>query len=117
MKIALWMLSSLAWPLGGFAALSLAMGRHHADVHGRGREPGRSRPWLRAAGALALGAGLLASAQALGWGQGPVLWLGTLTAAALAMAGMLTYRPRRAPALGAGAVAVAAIATSLAWVL
>lgn len=117
MTIALWMLSSLAWPLGGFAALSLAMDRHHADVHGRGREPGRSRPWLRAAGALALVAGLLTSAQALGWGQGPVLWLGTLTAAAFAVAGVLTYRPRRAPALGTGATAMAVVMTALAWVL
>ena len=51
-----WPLTVTAWctAFSGFAALSLAMDRHHEDSYGRGSSPGARRPWLRGAGTLAL---------------------------------------------------------------
>ncbi|XAH23546.1 DUF3325 family protein [Xylophilus sp. GW821-FHT01B05] len=111
---------SAAWPLAtgafsaalaGFAALALAMDRHFEDSYGRGREPGRLRPWLRAGGSAALLLSLAASLSLAGLAQGWVLWCGVLTAGALAQALLLSYAPQRAPqcALLAGAVAAAAL--------
>ena len=78
-----------AWAALG--ALSLAMERHFYDVLGRGRPGfGHWQPWLRAAGT----AGLLLSwwlcRLAQGAAQGWVLWLGVLTAAALAQVALLS---------------------------
>lgn len=78
----------------GFVALGLAMERHARDVHGRAPVAQRAR------GLRFAGSGLLVIAFALavvhaGWGQGPLLWLGVLTACALAFVfGLLPYRPR-----------------------
>ncbi|QTD46364.1 DUF3325 domain-containing protein [Ottowia testudinis] len=72
-----------AW--AGFCALSLAMERHFQDAFGRQRQGfERWRPWLRAAGAAGLGLSLIACLWPHGAAQGWVLWLGVLTAAALA---------------------------------
>ncbi|WP_298924483.1 DUF3325 family protein [uncultured Ramlibacter sp.] len=80
----------------GFAALALAMDRHHEDAFGRGRTPGAARRWLRAGGSAGLLVSLLASLAVQGPTQGWVLWLGVLTAAALAVVLALSYGPRRA---------------------
>jgi len=77
----------------GFTALALAMDRHHEDVFGRGKAPGAARRWLRAGGSAGLLASLLASLAARGPAQGWVLWLGVLTAAALAVVLALSYGP------------------------
>jgi hypothetical protein len=81
--------------LAGFCALSLAMDRHSEDVFGRGSTPGPWRRWLQLGGAALLCLSLIASLRAAGSTIGWVLWLGALTAAALATAGLLSYAPRR----------------------
>jgi len=110
---ALWPLATGAFSaaLAGFAALALAMDRHFEDSCGRGREPGRMRPWLRVGGSAALLLSLAASLSLAGPAQGWVLWCGVLTADAWVLALLLSYAPRRAPrcALLAGAVAAAAL--------
>lgn len=80
----------------GFAALALAMDRHHRQV--RKRTPtGRQRVFLRVTGVVGLTAALALCVVGAGWGTGVVVWLGLLTVAALAMVLTLTYwqaRPR-----------------------
>jgi hypothetical protein len=76
----------------GFAALALSMSRHHQQVCRR--EPSRRRQGLL----RLVGWGLLLAALALcqahaGWASGLVWWTGLLTAAALLVIVLLTYRP------------------------
>lgn len=81
--------------LTGFAALSLAMDRHHEDCHGRGNTPGQAqRRGLQTAGTLALLVSLWAAIAVDGPAQGWVLWLGALTASALVTVLTLSYAPR-----------------------
>jgi hypothetical protein len=93
--------------LAGFCALSLAMDRHSEDVYGRGSTPGPWRRWLQLGGAvllcLSLGASLQAAGSSIGW----VLWLGALTAAALATVALLGWAPRRFTWIGSAAAAIA----------
>ncbi|MES2688313.1 MAG: DUF3325 domain-containing protein [Pseudomonadota bacterium] len=98
-----WPLAVTAWctAFSGFAALGLAMDRHHEDSYGRGKSPGARRPWLRAAGTLGLLLSLLACLAIQGPTQGWVLWLGVLTAGALVLVVVLSYAPRRAASLAA----------------
>jgi hypothetical protein len=93
--------------LAGFCALSLAMDRHSEDVYGRGSTPGPWRRWLQLGGTLLLCLSLGASLQAAGSAVGWVLWLGALTAAALATVALLGLVPRRFPWVGAVAAAIA----------
>lgn len=93
---ALLLLTAFVCAFAGFVALSLGMERHFHDVLGPQRPFARWQPWLRAAGIagllLALAACLLERGPAQGW----VLWLGVLTAAALAQMLALSYVwPRR----------------------
>ncbi|MFM9923918.1 DUF3325 domain-containing protein [Variovorax sp. H27-G14] len=92
--------------LAGFCALSLAMDRHSEDVSGRGSTPGPWRRWLQLGGTvllcLSLGASLQAAGSSIGW----VLWLGALTAAALATVALLGYAPRRFAWIGSVAAAI-----------
>jgi hypothetical protein len=113
--VSAWPLTVTAWctAFSGFAALSLAMDRHHEDSYGRGSSPGARRPWLRVAGTLGLLLSLLASLAIKGPTQGWVLWLGVLTAGALVLVGVLSYAPRRAALLAAVAGAASALAMLL----
>ena len=80
----------------GFTALALAMDRHFEDLFGRGKSMGPAqRNGLRAAGTLALVLSLWACLASHGAGQGWVLWLGVLTAAALGVVLLLSYGLRR----------------------
>src|SRR3546814_6018596 len=91
------------WTLAycGFTALSLGMDRHHADIHGRGSVPGKQqRIRLQASGSLALMASYFISSQAEGWAMGTLSCLGTMTAAALPLALLLTYAPQKTAILG-----------------
>ncbi|BEP90391.1 hypothetical protein GmRootV77_54650 [Variovorax sp. V77] len=81
--------------LAGFCALSLAMDRHSEDVFGRGHTPGAWRRWLQLGGTALLCLSLWASLEAAGGSVGWVLWLGALTAAALATVGLLSGLPHR----------------------
>lgn len=106
-----------AWctTFSGFTALGLAMDRHHEDSYGRGTSPGPRRPWLRGAGMLGLLLSLAACLAIKGPAQGWVLWLGVLTAGALAVVGMLSSAPRYAAPLGGLAVALAGLAAAMAF--
>ena len=76
----------------GLAALALSLDRHHRAAL-RGPVPrGRVRP-LRAAGWAGLALSFAASIALDGWNFGPVQATGAITAAALAVALWLTYRP------------------------
>lgn len=101
---------ALCSAMAGFVTLSLAMDRHYEDSAGRGQSPGKKRPWLRVGGAVGLVASLAASLVLQGSAQGWVLWLGVLTASALAVVLLLTYAPRRAIALGVAACALTLLA-------
>ncbi|MFO3707338.1 DUF3325 domain-containing protein [Xanthomonas codiaei] len=82
----------LALNFSGFAALCLAMEKHQHEVRGRGLGTARTRQLLVVGWLLLLFTfGLAVHAQA--WGIGPVLWLGSLTAAAAVLAlWLLPYR-------------------------
>lgn len=99
--------------LAAFAALALAIDRHHEDAHGRGTSPGPRRRWLRAGGTAGLVLSLIASLGASGAVQGWVLWFGVLTASALAVVPVLSYAPRWAMRTAAMAALVAA--ASVLW--
>jgi len=76
----------------GFAALALALNRHHKQVWRR--EPSRRRQWvLRLAGWGLLLASLGLCQAQVGWASGLVWWAGLLTVAALLVIFLLTYRP------------------------
>lgn len=78
--------------LVGFAALALAMNRHHHQLWQR--YPSVLARWsLRAMGWVGLLLSLLACAEHEGWPVGTVLWCGLLTAAALLVAMFFTYGP------------------------
>ncbi len=111
-----WPLAVSAWctAFSGFAALGLAMDRHHEDSYGRGSSPGRRGPWLQTAGAVGLMLSLAACLALYGPAQGWVLWLGMLTAGALGVVGVLSYAPRRAARLAVMSGALAAMAAVLA---
>lgn len=83
----------------GFAALCLAMERHHGEVFGTRRIPPRRRIALRVVGWLLLAASLPACVAGWGWAFGTVAWCGVLTAAALLVVLLLPYRPRLMAAL------------------
>lgn len=68
--------------VAGFAALALAMNRHHKQVWRH--EPSRRRQWLlRLAGWTLLLASLGLCKAHAGWSGGLVWWVGLLTVAAL----------------------------------
>ncbi|RZJ26519.1 MAG: DUF3325 domain-containing protein [Haliea sp.] len=107
-----------AWcsAFSGFAALGLAMDRHHEDSYGRGTSPGARRPWLQGAGTLGLVLSLAACLILKGPTQGWVLWLGVLTAGALGVVGVLSYAPQRAARFAAAAGVLAGLAILLAGI-
>lgn len=88
------MLLALALSFSAFTALSLSMERHQHDLHGKAAAaPARRIQWR------VLGWALLTAAFALcvadhGWAMGPVLWLGAMTLAGVALSfGLYPYRP------------------------
>jgi len=83
-----------AFAHAGFVALCLAMQRHHEQVLGHRRIPPGRQGMLAGGGWLLLAASLAPPVLDSGWGLGLVVWTGLLTAAALPVVLMLTYRPR-----------------------
>ena len=111
-------LATLTLAYSAWVALSLAMDRHYADIHGRGAEPGallrqRGR-WL---GTLALIAAFAVCVRDSGWGIGPVVWLGTMTVAALLLVLQLCYAPRSVLRTGKPALLLAIVLTLTALVI
>ena len=89
-------LSGAALAFSGFAATSITMDRHYADIHGRGKEAhAATRLRLRALGWIGLLLSFMACIGASGWHIGPVLWCGILSLAAWTVTLLLQYHPRR----------------------
>ncbi|AKZ61292.1 hypothetical protein F506_00190 [Herbaspirillum hiltneri N3] len=110
-------LATLALTYSAWVALSLAMDRHYADIHGRSAEPSamlrrRSRLLAR----LALVVAFAVCVRDSGWGIGPVAWLGTMTIAALLIVLQLCYAPRSLLRTGKPALWVAGLLTIAALV-
>ncbi len=84
----------LAWCFAGMTALSLAMDRHHEQLTGRAEPPAHQRRLLRMAGTALLAAPIWPCIGTWGVGVGLTAWFGWLTAAAMAVAWTLPYRPR-----------------------
>ena len=86
------LLAAFACAFAAFVALSLAMERHFRDIMGSQHGGfARWQPRLRIAGAAGLLASLAACLLVQGMAQGWVLWLGVLSAAALAQVLALAY--------------------------
>ncbi|WP_425526439.1 DUF3325 domain-containing protein [Xanthomonas oryzae] len=83
------------------------MDTHRQALHGRVSGAARSRQ-LRVPGWFLLVLTFGLAVQAQGWGIGPVLWLGTLTAAAALLSLWLWLLPYRR-----GAIVPAALAASV----
>ncbi|MFJ3047230.1 DUF3325 domain-containing protein [Herbaspirillum chlorophenolicum] len=81
-----------------WSALSMAMDRHYADIHGRGAEPGAAqRRRLRWLGALGIVLTFAVAVAMQGWTIGPVGCIGFLTMAGVLQVLSLTYVPARVP--------------------
>lgn len=99
---------ALALCLAAFAALSVAMERHHAQVFGAGASAVR-RQALRVLGWALLFAALWASVVTFGWGTGLVAWCAGLTTAGLLVAWLLRYRAAWLLRVAGCALALAAL--------
>lgn len=78
----------------GFAVLALSQDRHLARVHKTNRPLLRASLAQRAMGLAMLTSSLPACIAAQGAGFGSLLWVVLMTAAALAVAFTLTWRPQ-----------------------
>lgn len=105
-------LATLALTYSAWVALSLAMDRHYADIHGRGAEPSpQLRKRGRRLGSLALTLAFIICVRDGGWGIGPVAWLGTMTVAALLLVLQLCYAPHSVMRTGKPALLLAILLT------
>jgi Protein of unknown function (DUF3325) len=109
-------LLGLALAYSGMAGLGFAMDRHHEQLTSLRETPVRRRVLLRIGGWLLLIAALVPCVMAWGATVGPVVWLGFLSAGALAVALMLPYRPRGAAWLAAIAAPAGSAALALALI-
>lgn len=110
-------IAGLSSATGGFTALSLAMDRHWEALHGRGNLPSdQQRRMLRWSGAAGLLVSLLVCIAVWGSAQGWVAWAGMMTASAISLVLVLSYRAHSIVRVGwaAGGVALAAVAVTLA---
>ncbi|WP_425479818.1 DUF3325 domain-containing protein [Xanthomonas oryzae] len=85
------------------------MDTHRQALHGRMSGAARSRQ-LRVPGWFLLVLTFGLAVQAQGWGIGPVLWLGTLTAAAALLSLLLWLLPYRRGAIVPAALAAPVLA-------
>lgn len=117
-----------------WTALALAMDRHHDDAFGtNGTPPGRATlpglknplahpPYLRRAGwaMLLLSLWLATSPAESAPGAMPasvsvVAWVVALSVSAISVTAMVTWQPRRAPALAMAALVAGLLAQALGW--
>lgn len=82
----------VALAFAGLSALALSLDRHHRAAL-RGPVPKARVAQLRGAGWAGLALSLYAAVALAGWNFGLVQAIGAVTAAALAVAACLTYRP------------------------
>lgn len=89
------MLLALGLCFSAFVALSLATEKHPLAMQGRALVATVDRRAWRWVGWALLGVAFALSVTARGWALGPVLWLGEMTVAGIALAfGLYPYRPR-----------------------
>lgn len=104
---------SLLIAFSGFSALALSLDRHHRAVFhapvSRSRIGG-----LRAAGWSGLGLSFAAAVASAGWSFGPVQWIGSLTAAALAVVALIAFWPTALRTAALAALPLAVLTASLA---
>ncbi|MEO7470065.1 MAG: DUF3325 domain-containing protein [Sphingobium limneticum] len=99
-------ITSLALCFLAFVALALAMDRHHGQVLNSRPSP-RFRRFLRSGGWALIMLSAAPCIAASGWSIGLTWWLGILTAAAMPVLLLLTYRPKTLPTLAAACPLVA----------
>ena len=106
------MLVAFAFAYSGCAAFAVTMRRHAHDVLRR-ELPAVVRRGVRIAAATLLALSAMQAIDATGWPIGVIEWFGTLTAAALTCALLLTYVPRGTLVLALGLPVLAAVAGGL----
>lgn len=79
---------------GGFACLALAMPRHWAEARGQRMDVVPHRRWLRPCGFLMLGVTYALCVHRDGTSFGSLLWVVLISAAAIAVALTLAWRPQ-----------------------
>ncbi len=89
-------LLGFALAFAGFTLIAATMDRHQDDLAPRGLAP-RPALAIRLAGFALLGLAMLPGLRLYGTSIGLAWWCGVLTFAALALALLLTYRPRQRP--------------------
>lgn len=95
MSEALWLLLAATLSFAGMAWLALAMDVHWVQVMHEGPSaPGHRRPWLRAAGAIALLLSLLACLLVDRPSMAALVWIMLLAGSGFAVAMVLSRRPR-----------------------
>jgi hypothetical protein len=100
-------LACFALSLAAFAALGLAMERHHTQVFGAGAFNATRQRALRIGGWALLAASAALCLSAFGVGMGLVAWCGLLTAAGIVVAWLLPYRARWLPWVAGASLPVA----------
>ena len=106
------LLANLILGFLGLAALCLSLPKHHGPAFASPLRPRRAAG-LRASGWALIGLSLVAAVWFDGWNFGPVQWIGSLSAAGLALNVVLSYRPDAirwiGPAFGPALAAAAAL--------
>jgi hypothetical protein len=94
MREVLFTLAACILAVWGFALLALSQQRHLERVFESNRPPSHNRRAQTAIGFIAIGLSLPACIASQGASFGSLLWVLLLSAAALAVALMLTWRPQ-----------------------
>ncbi|NBA95035.1 DUF3325 domain-containing protein [Pseudomonas sp. R5(2019)] len=89
------MLALAMFSYAGFAALCLAMEKHHHDLLGRKSSP-RQRLWLRVSGWALLLLALTIAVRDQGWAMGLVFFTAAIMASAVVLVFLMPYWPRLA---------------------
>ena len=94
MREALWLLAGFASAWLGFALLALSQERHFERVYESNWPAAHNQRAQRAIAFIAIGSSLACCVASQGASFGSLLWALAITAAALAVALMLTWRPQ-----------------------
>lgn len=95
MSSILWNSTAVLLVFSGFTALCLTIKRHYADIYGRGEAGPALRRALALGGWLALAAALWIFIVREGFGNGVMLWFGSLTGSGWLLVLMLNYASKR----------------------
>lgn len=98
-------------------ALALAMDRHREQVFGRARTRDHDPAWLRWGGSALLAMSLACHLLQQGTAVGLLGWMGALTVGGVGTVLLLAYWPRKAPAIGIAAAALALASSVVAFAM